>query len=457
MNSKAKVDSLCAVLAVLALSALGLSIVAGLLASLYYGEGYRALKELGLHFNRLRPLHTSFAIAWIFLAGVSAVYAYLREQQRGVDEVFLGRLRSQLLLWGLAGVGIAVTLALGVFSGREYLGFHPGFSALILAGWLFFIANFARAQGFRLRGEPVYVYMWTVGLFLFVVAFVEGHLYLVPAIGEQPLRDIAVQWKAYGPFVGSFNMLVYGALIYLSERLRGDESYARSNLAFALFFIGTLNSFTNFVHHTYHLPQSHVVKYISFSVSMAEVLILLKVLIDITLLSRSWRHLERFPLARLFIVSATLWTGLQLVLALLMSIPPINALLHGTHIVAAHVMGSMIGIDSMILWAFFSCLSRPGGKRGRAIFFAGIGVNVFLLMQWTALLLSGAGRGVMVYTGTIPSWYPGLSEIFPAVFMLAGSGLLLSIGTLIVCWIGPLLRACGGRSLFHKPIGTPVA
>ena len=38
------------------------------------------------------------------------------------------------------------------------------------------------------------------------------------------MRDMAVEWKSYGSLVGSFNLIVYGNLIYLSEKISFDDS-----------------------------------------------------------------------------------------------------------------------------------------------------------------------------------------------------------------------------------------
>jgi nitric oxide reductase subunit B len=107
-------------------------------------------------------------------------------------------------------------------------------------------------------------------MLFFVVTFVEQHLYLIPSFFGNPVQDLQVQWKATGTLVGSFNLFVYGSVIYIGERISRDSSYGHSKIAYALFAVGLLNSFTNFAHHTYHLPQDHLVKWISFVVWIAE-------------------------------------------------------------------------------------------------------------------------------------------------------------------------------------------
>jgi len=59
--------------------------------------------------------------------------------------------------------------------------------------------------------------------------------------------------------------------------LAGSQSYARSRTAFAFFTVGLLNTFCNYGHHTYHLPQSAWIHWASFIVSMLELVILAKI------------------------------------------------------------------------------------------------------------------------------------------------------------------------------------
>jgi nitric oxide reductase subunit B len=118
-------------------------------------------------------------------------------------------------------------------------------------------------------------------MLFFVVTFVEQHLYLIPSFFGNPVQDLQVQWKATGTLVGSFNLFVYGSVIYIGERISRDSSYGHSKIAYALFAVGLLNSFTNFAHYTYHLPQDHLVKWISFVVSMAEITVLCRAVYDV--------------------------------------------------------------------------------------------------------------------------------------------------------------------------------
>ena len=266
----------------MALACIAIAVLGGAAAVLHYIPSLSpAVHAMGLPLTSLRPLHTTFASLWIFGAAIAVVYDWLGREGSGLQAGDLRRFRFHTVLWITAGLGVVVTLFLGIYSGREYLGFHPALSALFLLGWLAFAWTVLKRTLRGFWSRPIYVWFWTVGTLYFLYTFVEGHAYLLPGVAAQPVRDIGLHWKSCGTLVGSFNFLVYGSLIYVSERLSNDKSYGQSSIAFWLFGVGCLNSFTNFAHHTYHLPQSHAVKWIAFVVSMAEIVILLKLTFDI--------------------------------------------------------------------------------------------------------------------------------------------------------------------------------
>ncbi len=332
-----------------ALVAMSVTLVMGFLGALYSIPIVAPwMQSVGLDLRQLRPIHTAFAGAWIYLGGATVVHRFLEDRAGPPTLAERYRLRIQVLCWAIAGVGILVTLMLHVTSGREYLGFHPAFSALILAGWICYTWNFFSAVRRTFWTLPIYVTMWGVAFLFFIYTFVEQHAYLIPGVFADPVVDLRVQWKATGTLVGSFNLFVYGTLVYVVELITGDRTYGHSKTAYALFAVGLLNSFTNFGHHTYHLPQSALVNWISFLVSMTEIVILLRAVQDV------WRMVgdrtaKEESAARTSLAAAKWWTVGMLFTSVIISVPPINAIIHGTYVVTGHAMGATIGIDSMIL------------------------------------------------------------------------------------------------------------
>ncbi len=432
-----------------------LSVVFGAVGALTYIQPVAMrMQSVGLSLAQLRPLHTTFASSWIFLGAVACVVRFLYQESGEPSVAERRRFRVQMLLWGAAGLGALITLPLGITTGREYLGFHPLISALIAAGWVLFAWTFfARVRhGFWQR--PAYVYMWAVGVLYFLWTFAEGHAWLLPGVREHPVVDLQIQWKSCGTLVAAFNQMVYGSLMYIGERKSGDKRPAQSRAAFALFGIGLLNSFTNYAHHTYHLPQSHVIKWVAFVVSMLEIIILVIVFREVTSAMAKERRLHEAQPSlteRLFGLSKT-WNLCLLTLALLISVPPLNALIHGTHVVMAHAMGSEIAIDSYILLGVFAAvLSDLFPKRevlealvdGPAARHALRWLNLGMVGLVLLLLVRGLATGVTRYLGQPePEWVGGFSIWFPVLGITVGWSML----RLILPWMPLFLRPSEHRT-----------
>ena len=419
-----------------ALISIAITVCGGVLGALYSVPSLAPwFQSMGVDLRQLRPIHTAFASAWIFLGGVAVVHRWLQDHGGEATTGDRWRLRVQVASWAIAGVGILVTLAMGVGSGREYVGFHPIFSAFILLGWLCYAWNFFRVAGPRFFERPLYLTMWGVGMLFFMVTFVEQHLYLLPSVFGNPLQDLQVQWKATGTLVGSFNLFVYGSVIYIGERISRDPRYGHSKVAYALFAVGLLNSFTNFAHHSYHLPQDHLVKWISFVVSMMEITVLTRATYDLWSLVRTTEEKE-FCAAQGSFAASKYWSVFILLSAVMISIPPLNAIIHGTYAVAGHAMGATIGIDTMVLlgaiiWILSEhARAREGQAASEALHTLGmrrivIGLNlsVAALVGW--LHVSGTVTGV-----TRLGFAPG--EVYvPPEWLAAWNGIIFS-GTGIV-------------------------
>ncbi len=445
----------------MAIACVVLGLVSGVLAVLHYvPELSPGMNEAGLGLTRTRPIHTTLLSLWIYGASVAVIYHYLAGRGGGLDRGDLRRFWFHTGCWLLAGVGILITLAMGISTGREYAEFHPVFSALLLCGWIAFAWTFLKRLRLGFWDQPVYVWFWSVGVLYFVYTFIEFHAYLLPSVHEQPLRDLQLQWKSCGTLVGSFNFLVYGSLSYVAEKVSGDRRYAQSRVAFALFGVGCLNSFTNYAHHTYHLPQSALVKWIAFVVSMLEIVILLRLFYDI---GKSLRHARGtgpgHPAAP-FLVSAKWWTAAMLFVSMVISVPNLNSIIHGTHVVTGHAMGTELGIDSMVLFAAITFLlaqrwqgssavmARLGGIATRNGLVA-LNVAAAALIAW--LLASGTAHGWSRYHGEPPPTWVDLRWI---VFPLVGGAVAVASLFLLLRWL-PLLFGRAAEASVGEEVRSP--
>ena len=413
-----------------ALVSLALVLLLGLCSAVYGLEAvYTALEPLGLDQRAFRSLHTLFAAAWLVLGGLSVVFRWLGSQA-SMTPGDRNRVGAALVLFAFSGAAALVTIPLGIGSGREYLGFHPALAAPMLTGWLLVAWTFYAHAARGLLRRPVYVLMWAVGFVFFTVTFLEQYLWLLPEVFADPIVDRRLQWKATGTLVGAANLFVYGAALYLGERLSGDRTLARSSKAFALFGLGLLNSFVNFAHHTYHLPQSHVVKLVAFVVSMTEVLVLLSVLRSLV------AGLPASCAATTLLKSSKGWTAAVVAGAVLLSVPPLNAVVHGTWLIAGHAMGGMIGICSMVVFAVVAVGLGERGLLYRRILAVNVALALFVGWLHVVGLADGLARlnadpALISSFAYRPEWlrislYPGLA--------LSGGLLAVTLTALVARW-----------------------
>jgi nitric oxide reductase subunit B len=437
----------------IALGCILCAVFAGALTVVHYIDNLSpAVEQAGFGMQKMRPLHTTFASAWIFAGCLAVIYHYLGHTGGGLTRGDLWRFKFHTLVWLGAGVGIVVSMALGVYSGREYLGFHWACSALLLVGWLAYAFSFLRRLTHGFWHQPVYIYLWTIGTLYFIYTFVEGHAhYFLPSLQQNITHDIAVQWKSCGTLVGSFNFLIYGSLIYISERITGNKEYAQSRIAFALFGIGCLNSFTNFAHHTYHVPQTASVKWIAFVVSMAEAVIFLRLMLDITRMVRqkTAQQGRGYNATAGFFNASKWWSCVMIFWGIVISVPNLNSLVHGTHVVVGHAMGTELGIDSLVLFGAITFLLSYCNREAPAVLqqlhHRGSHLqNILLNLSMAALVawLTAAGlvKGVTRFYGEdTPSWVVhGTKYLFPTLGTLLALALLhFGVKWMRVAWAVP--------------------
>ena len=230
-------------------------------------------------------------------------------------------------------------------------------------------------------------------------------------------------------------MLAYGTAIFVMSRITGNDKAALSKLAFALYFLGLTNLMFGWSHHNYPVPNAPLIRNIGYIVSMSELLLLGKIIWDWrrTLSTyQKFRHRNAYR----FLFASEAWIFINLVLALIISVPAANLITHGTHITVAHSMGSTIGINTMILLAsvFYIIEDRVGialPAMHSVPLRAGYWIsNGSLLVFWVALIAAGMGRGT--YSGASFQEMMVLIRPYLLVFLVAGIGLAAGLLMILV-------------------------
>ena len=412
-----------------ALTALFLGMLFGLTASFQYLLP-DFLKET-VPFSKLRPFHVTSETSWIVLAATGSIYFFIASVEK--FELFSPRLQAvHFILFLLTGVAIYFSFAFDYTEGREYFAFKPILIVPVLIGWLLFGINYFKTLYTNMKGWPVYFWMWGTGIAFMCYHLMEAHFWLFDFFRLHFIKDFAVQWKSTGSFTGSWNMLVYGISIYLMSKIKKNTDVATNKTAFFFYFLGLTNLMFGWAHHTYLLPTQPWIRYVAYAISMTEWIVLASIIYN---WKRSVLKVEKenHPMAYRFLLATDFWIFINIILALLFSIPAINFFTHGTHITVAHSMGTTIGINTTILFAalfFIAHHLRPKLKMDiRWVMRGFVAFNISLFIFFVSLIIAGAKRSYWMYISQEGTFGEMQDSIVPYYisFFLFGIGIFVSL------------------------------
>ncbi|HEX5804450.1 MAG TPA: cytochrome-c oxidase, cbb3-type subunit I, partial [Azospira sp.] len=315
-----------------------------------------------LSYGRLRPLHTN---AVIFAFGGCALFAtsYWCVQRTCHARLFAGPLAA-FTFWGWQVVILlaAITLPMGMTSGKEYAELEWPIDLLITAVWVSYAVVFFGTIAKRTVSH-IYVANWFFGGFILAVAL----LHVVNSC-EIPVslfksyscyagaQDAMVQWWYGHNAVGFFLTAGFlGMMYYFVPKQAGRPvySYRLSVVHFwALIF-------------TYMWAGPHHLHYTALpdwtqSVGMVFSLILLApswggMINGIMTLSGAWHKLRDDPILKFLIVSLSFY-GMSTFEGPMMSIKTVNSLSHYTDWTVGHVHSGALGWVGMVSFGAIYCL-----------------------------------------------------------------------------------------------------
>ena len=123
-------------------------------------------------FYQLRPFHTSAALFWIITASAACIMLYKNEVFSDVSKHNASE-KLFIVLWIGSILAVFCCYAFKKFGGREYWEFPPVLSIALLASWLIFMYSYFSAWRKSINRKPLYVWMWSTGIFFFLITFVE--------------------------------------------------------------------------------------------------------------------------------------------------------------------------------------------------------------------------------------------------------------------------------------------
>ena len=370
----------------------------------------------------LRPAHTFLALGWLFCGIPAAVGLYCARHGR----VRLGVSRAQIGLFAVFLIGVVVATFDGKYSGREYATWPVQFTVPLVLALGLTVFTVTDNWAVLARHSPEAAWLLLVGSVLLPAGLIEENLYLVLGLAADPGRDLMVQWHALDTVIAAWCILLYGIGILL---VPAGIKPLRAGWLFALAVVGIL---LDFGHHNFVSPQPHIVKLVSFSATMLAVV-------------SFGRHIVAFRRSRPSGVTlpgmmrhVELWTLFAVGTGIVLAVPWLNLYAHGTYVIVSHTMGSMIGVNSLLL--FVAAFHFAGVEtRGRVPVVRAASVSLLFF----CLTLAGLGlvRGVLRIDHDELVWY---YWVRPLYLLIPVSAIPL---TACLSWLAVDLVRCSVRAM----------
>ncbi|RMH00921.1 MAG: cytochrome-c oxidase, cbb3-type subunit I [Planctomycetota bacterium] len=308
-----------------------------------------------LAFGRLRPLHTN-AVIFAF-AGNAIFAAVYYSSQRLLKARMFSDLLSRLHFWGwqLIIVLAAVTLPLGITTGKEYAELEWPIDILIALVWIVFGINFFGTLVKR-REKHIYVAIWFyIATWVAITVLHVFNSLEVPATLTRSYslyagaQDAFMQWW-YGHNAVAFFLTTpfLGLMYYFLPKAanRPVFSYRLSIIHFwSLVFIYIWAG----PHHLHYLA---VPEWLSTLGMLFSLMLWMPswggMLNGLLTLRGAWDKVAKDPILKFFVVGVTFY-GMSTFEGPMLSVKAVNALSHYTDWTIAHVHGGALG------WVGFMC------------------------------------------------------------------------------------------------------
>ncbi len=422
-----------------------------------------------LSYGRLRPLHTN---AVIFAFGGCALFAtsYFVVQRTCQTRLFAGPLAA-LTFWGwqLVIVMAAVTLPLGITSGKEYAELEWPIDLLITVVWVSYAIVFFGTI-IKRKTPHIYVANWFFGAFILTVAVL--HLVNSAAIpvsfwksysAYAGVQDAMVQWWYGHNAVGFFLTAGFLGMMYYfipKQAERPVYSYRLSVVHFwALIF-------------TYMWAGPHHLHYTALpdwaqSIGMLFSLILLApswggMINGIMTLSGAWHKLRTDPILKFLITSLSFY-GMSTFEGPMMSIKTVNALSHYTDWTIGHVHSGALGWVAMVTFGcMYYLIPRMYGRTEMFstklitlhFWVSTIGVVLYIAAMWIAGVMQGLMWRAVNSDGTLTyTFVESVKATYPFYTIRLLGGLVFFCGMLIMAY-NVYKTAVGSKAYDDAPIPT---
>ena len=403
-----------------------------------------------LTYGRLRPLHTN---AVIFAFGGSALFAtsYYVVQRTCQVRLFSDTLAA-FTFWGwqLVIVAAAVTLPLGLTSGKEYAELEWPIDILIALVWVSYAVVFFGTLWKR-KTSHIYVANWFYGAFILTVAILHiVNSAAMPATLTKSysaytgVQDAMIQWWYGHNAVGFFLTAGFLGMMYYFIPKQAERPVFSYRLSIVHFWALIFTYMWAGPHHLHYTALPDWAQ----SLGMVFSLILLApswggMINGIMTLSGAWHKLRNDPILKFLIVSLSFY-GMSTFEGPMMSIKTVNALSHYTDWTVGHVHSGALGWVGLVsMGSIYYLLPRLSGKKAmwstRLIewhfWVATIGIVLYIASMWIAGVMQGLMWRAVNDDGTLTySFVESVKATFPYYVIRLTGGALYLTGMLIMAY-----------------------
>ena len=403
-----------------------------------------------LTYSRLRPLHTN---AVIFAFGGSALFAtsYYVVQRTCQVRLFSDKLAA-FTFWGWTLVILlaAITLPLGLTSGKEYAELEWPIDILIAVVWVSYAVVFFGTIMKR-KVQHIYVANWFFGAFILTVAvlhIVNSMALPVSLTKSYSLYpgaiDAMVQWWYGHNAVGFFLTAGFlGIMYYFIPKQVGRPIYS---YRLSVVHFWALIS-------TYMWAGPHHLQYTALpdwaqSLGMVFSLVLLApswggMINGMMTLSGAWHKLRTDPILKFLIVSLSFY-GMSTFEGPMMAIKTVNALSHYTDWTIGHVHSGALGWVALVTIGAVYFLIPKVFEREQMysiklidthFWIATIGIVLYISSMWIAGVMQGLMWRAVNDDGTLTySFVDSLEATYPYYTVRFLGGLLFLAGMFIMAY-----------------------
>ncbi len=403
-----------------------------------------------LSYGRLRPLHTN---AVIFAFGGCALFAtsYYVVQRTCHARLFSDGLAA-FTFWGwqIIIVLAAITLPLGITSGKEYAELEWPIDLLIAAVWVAYAVVFFGTI-FKRKIEHIYVANWFFGAFILTVALL--HIVNSAALpvsltksysAYAGVQDAMIKWWYGHNAVGFFLTAGFLGMMYYFMPKQAERPVYSYRLSIVHFWALIFTYMWAGPHHLHYTALPDWAQ----SLGMVFSLILLApswggMINGVMTLSGAWHKLRTDPILKFLITSISFY-GMSTFEGPMMSIKTVNALSHYTDWTVGHVHSGALGWVGMIsMGAMYYLLPRLAGKREmysvKAIevhfWVATLGIVFYIAAMWIAGVMQGLMWRAVNPDGSLTyAFIESIKATYPYYSIRLLGGLLYLAGMLIMAW-----------------------